>query len=277
MSLLFEPFVSGATYSEPKVATTQSAGWDFFAIEDIVINPGEICQVKTNIKLNRNAEIWKMGRACLQLVGKSSLALKGVIVVGGLIDADYEGEILCLLSTVLKDPVHIGTGNAFVQALVIPQDWKLSRGWKRSYPYSGASNATRGTQGFGAASASSYGGNAKVARVAPMKTLSMANWKSMKVLNMRTLGRRLNYAEEKYVGRGNQCLWGNTFGDTEEGLKKYEDWARENRWDQLDALCGYNLVCYCAPNLCHANVLIKLLKEKVDAIAIANDGEMTID
>ena len=67
-----------------------------------------------------------------------------------------------------------------------------------------------------------------------------------------------------YVGRGSP--WGNPFrigreGTREEVIEKFERYAikrleREPYW--LDPLRDKDLVCWCAPETCHADVLLRL-------------------
>ena len=69
-----------------------------------------------------------------------------------------------------------------------------------------------------------------------------------------------------YVGRGRGSRWGNPFregrdGTREEVIAKFEAYAlerleREPNW--LDPLKGKDLVCWCAPKPCHADVLLRL-------------------
>jgi hypothetical protein len=67
-----------------------------------------------------------------------------------------------------------------------------------------------------------------------------------------------------YVGRPTK--WGNPFvigrdGDRAEVIAKYADWLdgmiEAGRLD-LDELAGKDLVCWCAPESCHADVLLEL-------------------
>jgi hypothetical protein len=82
------------------------------------------------------------------------------------------------------------------------------------------------------------------------------------VLNVRQVGKQVA-ADRVYVGRPSK--WGNTFvigrdGTREEVIAKYSDWIL--RQPALMAarheLRGKNLVCWCAPQRCHAEVLIEL-------------------
>jgi hypothetical protein len=84
-----------------------------------------------------------------------------------------------------------------------------------------------------------------------------------KVLNVRQVGKQLT-ADRVYVGRPSK--WGNPFaigrdGTRDEVIAKYRAWIV--RQPSLiaalhDELRGKNLVYWCAPQRCHAEVLIEL-------------------
>jgi len=66
-----------------------------------------------------------------------------------------------------------------------------------------------------------------------------------------------------YIGRGSK--WGNPFiigkdGDREEVITKYMEWLvdRTELLEAIPTLAGKFLVCYCAPEACHGDVLIDL-------------------
>lgn len=66
-----------------------------------------------------------------------------------------------------------------------------------------------------------------------------------------------------YVGR--PTVWGNPFvigkhGDRETVVDKYREWIKEQPelLARLHTLKGKKLVCFCAPALCHADVLAEL-------------------
>ncbi len=66
-----------------------------------------------------------------------------------------------------------------------------------------------------------------------------------------------------YVGRGSP--WGNPFrigvdGDRATAIRKYERWLRGQHalLRALGELRGKDLVCFCAPEACHADLLMRL-------------------
>jgi hypothetical protein len=83
-----------------------------------------------------------------------------------------------------------------------------------------------------------------------------------KVLNARRVGRR-PAPDCVYVGRPSK--WGNPFvigrdGSRDEVIAKYRAWIVQQPalMTALHELRGKGLVCWCAPERCHADVLIEL-------------------
>jgi hypothetical protein len=66
-----------------------------------------------------------------------------------------------------------------------------------------------------------------------------------------------------YIGRGSK--WGNPFrigadGDRAVVIAKHEAWLRTQRdlLKAIDELRGRDLVCFCAPQACHGDILLAL-------------------
>jgi len=83
-----------------------------------------------------------------------------------------------------------------------------------------------------------------------------------KVLNAKQVGTRLT-ADRVYVGRPSK--WGNPFvigrdGARDQVIAKYRAWlmSQPALIAELHELRGKNLVCWCAPERCHADVLAEL-------------------
>lgn len=81
-----------------------------------------------------------------------------------------------------------------------------------------------------------------------------------KVVNLKT------ESYDVYIGRPSK--WGNPFkigknGTREEVINKYHEWieTQPELMSSLPELKGKILGCYCAPELCHGNVLVELLEE----------------
>ena len=97
---------------------------------------------------------------------------------------------------------------------------------------------------------------------------------SMKVLNKKDLGRPLDPRGEAYVGRGPyNGDFGNPFivgrdGTLEEVLKLYDAYldARPDLIARFSELLGKHLVCYCAPQPCHADILLRKIGEWIETL-----------
>lgn len=69
-----------------------------------------------------------------------------------------------------------------------------------------------------------------------------------------------------YVGRPTK--WGNPFeigkdGTRDEVIAKYETWLQQQPelLNDIKTLRGKDLVCYCAPQKCHADILLRLANQ----------------
>lgn len=103
----------------PERATPYSAGYDLYAAEAIVIQPGEVGHVNTGVVIGIPEGYEGQVRS------RSGLAKKGVFVINspGTIDADYRNEdnivgVLLLNST--KEPYEVKVGDRVAQ-LVLAQ------------------------------------------------------------------------------------------------------------------------------------------------------------
>ena len=73
----------------------------------------------------------------------------------------------------------------------------------------------------------------------------------------------VDLAGTTYIGRGSK--WGNPFrigrdGDRPTVIAKYERWLADQHHllRSLDELRGRDLVCFCAPQRCHGDLLVRL-------------------
>lgn len=86
-----------------------------------------------------------------------------------------------------------------------------------------------------------------------------------------------------YIGRPSK--WGNPFivgkdGNREEVVQKYEQWLKLNPEVVKEAkteLVGKSLICYCAPQACHGDVLVKIANEFTDKPLIRFPWDVTQD
>lgn len=97
----------------PTRGSLESAGLDLYAIEHVVLLPGDRIGIKTGLAV----EIPKgyYGR----IAPRSGLALRnGIDVMAGVIDPDYRGEIKCLLVNLGDADFEIKLGDRIAQLLI---------------------------------------------------------------------------------------------------------------------------------------------------------------
>ncbi len=107
-------------YKLPIRKTMYSAGYDFIAIKDIVIKPGEIVKIPTGYKAKFNTD------EMLMLIIRSSLGFKYNVRMCnqvGIIESDYynnesnEGHLFVALENEGKEVFKINKGDAYIQGI----------------------------------------------------------------------------------------------------------------------------------------------------------------
>lgn len=107
-------------YNLPRRATMKSAGYDFYAIDDFVIHPGEVLRVPTGVKVIMNDD------EAFMLYVRSSMGFKYNVRMTnqvGVIDADYynntdnEGHMWFSLQNHGDKDFFVKKGSAFGQGV----------------------------------------------------------------------------------------------------------------------------------------------------------------
>jgi dUTP pyrophosphatase len=94
----------------PYRATTHSAGYDLCSCEDISIFESGV--VRTGISVEIPPHCYG------HISPRSSLAMKGIAIGGGVIDSDYRGEIKVILFNFSEDPFHVTKGQRIAQLIL---------------------------------------------------------------------------------------------------------------------------------------------------------------
>lgn len=98
----------------PTKGTEYSAGYDLYAVEDIVIPENDRRLVGTGIAMSIPAGYVGI------IKSRSGISYKfHADVCAGVIDSDYRGEVKVLIATTSK-PINIHTGDRIAQILFIP-------------------------------------------------------------------------------------------------------------------------------------------------------------
>lgn len=141
----------------PVQGTPGSAGYDLFAYDNTLINPGERKLISTGLIMEvynktddkKNLYYDFMG----EIRSRSSLALKGIDVGAGVIDSDYRGEIKVLLCNnntstngALSSPFVIKKGDRIAQLIFTTISHPKIKVVKKT---KSVSTTDRNTGGFG--------------------------------------------------------------------------------------------------------------------------------
>ena len=95
----------------PTRASKRPAGLDLYSSIDACVEIGSIKKINTGMRVSLPENSYGSIR------DKSSLAAKGLLTLGGVIDNDYTGEII-LIMTSLIEPIKIKQGQKIAQLIV---------------------------------------------------------------------------------------------------------------------------------------------------------------
>ena len=120
------------------------AGYDLPALQDYVIEPGDIVSLSTGVSLNMGAEANRMAT----IVPRSSVGLRGLSVLGNVIDSGYTGILKVIVVNMGSTTISLKKGDRFCQIvfLQLPRICLVDRD---GVPWSGGNMSDRGKEGFG--------------------------------------------------------------------------------------------------------------------------------
>ena len=95
----------------PTRASKSSAGLDLYSSIDVNIEVGSIKKVNTGICISVPENSYGSTR------DKSSLASKGLLTLGGVIDSDYTGEVIVIMNSLIES-IKIKKGQKIAQLIV---------------------------------------------------------------------------------------------------------------------------------------------------------------
>lgn len=99
----------------PTRGTPDSAGLDLYAAETVVVSPGKVNRVPTDIRMALPRGTYG------QIAARSGLAAKyGYQILAGVIDRDYRGEIIVMCSTPTQFTVN--KGDRIAQLIIVRCD-----------------------------------------------------------------------------------------------------------------------------------------------------------
>jgi dUTP pyrophosphatase len=97
----------------------EDLGYDVFLLEPVQLAARSTARLRTGIAVE--ARHPDTGTALGLLVrDRSSMAARGLITTGGVIDAGYRGEILIVMSNATDSPVRLDAGEKIAQMIPVP-------------------------------------------------------------------------------------------------------------------------------------------------------------
>lgn len=107
----------------PKSAHEQGdAGFDLYAVEDQILEPGSVTMVRTGLQLadcNFSSSVgYEQFEYFLEIRSRSGLSRKMIFPVTGTVDRNYRGEIQVVLANFGKEAFTIKQGERIAQLVV---------------------------------------------------------------------------------------------------------------------------------------------------------------
>lgn len=96
----------------PSKIRVTDAGYDLASIEDVLVNPRDIINVRTGVIFVVPAGYY------FSIEGRSSLWSKGILPFSGIIDGGYLGELMVAMTNVSDTPYQINRGDRIAQAII---------------------------------------------------------------------------------------------------------------------------------------------------------------
>lgn len=98
---------------EPEIGSKLAAGIDLKAYEDYILEPNTITKIKTGLKFKFPPGYFG------KIEDRSSISLKDLKTVAGIIDRDYTGEIIVLLKNNNNHIYKINRGEKIAQIICV--------------------------------------------------------------------------------------------------------------------------------------------------------------
>uniref|UniRef100_A0AAU6R609 dUTP diphosphatase n=1 Tax=Micrococcus phage Olihed TaxID=3092209 RepID=A0AAU6R609_9CAUD len=99
----------------PIRAHSDDAGWDLFVSQTVIVPPHGFMDVPSGVSVQLPHGYWGM------LTGRSSTIRKrGLLVVQGIIDTGYTGELFSAVWNLTDEPVELKRGERVAQLIILP-------------------------------------------------------------------------------------------------------------------------------------------------------------
>lgn len=124
----------------PTRARNSDAGLDLYTFGEMWVEPGQSVRLHTDLAVDLPASMWGL------ITGRSSTVFKhGMVVLPGVVDPEYKGELLVVVHNVFEEPVQLFDGLRLAQFILMQN---MNRVFE---PVWGefSEESSRGSNGFG--------------------------------------------------------------------------------------------------------------------------------
>jgi len=118
------------------------AGYDLYAVEDVIINGHEFVNIPTGIEISPPVGWYYV------IEGRSSMWKSGILTHHGVIDSSYTSEVFVGLYNLKGETYHVKCGDRIGQMIIHPQlhpSFDQVKEFSKQYSY-------RGSEGWGSSS-----------------------------------------------------------------------------------------------------------------------------
>lgn len=132
----------------PTRAHSSDAGLDLFTFGEFWVEPGQSMRLHTDLAVNLPESMWGF------ITGRSSTVFKhGLVVLPGVVDSGYQGELMVVVHNVFGEPVRLFDGLRLAQFILMQNMTRLVE------PVWGeiTGESSRGSGGFGSTGSSKMG------------------------------------------------------------------------------------------------------------------------
>ena len=102
----------------PTKATFEAVGFDLYALDTVVVEAWKTGLIRTGIRATPPVGHY------LRIAGRSSLSVQGFLVLAGVIDPDYTGEIKVMVLNANENPFICHRGNNIAQ--MVPEKFAVN-------------------------------------------------------------------------------------------------------------------------------------------------------
>lgn len=124
----------------PSRSYSDDAGLDLYTFGEFWVDPGQSTRLHTDLAVDLPPDMWGL------ITGRSSTAFKhGMVVLPGIVDPGYKGELMVVVHNVTREPVRLFDGLRLAQFILMQNLNRLIEPVWGEF----SDESSRGSGGFG--------------------------------------------------------------------------------------------------------------------------------